>query len=169
MKNIAQFFWDLAGVAGRKATPLPPTTPAKSQKNWAVFFLVGGGWKCWCVPRISHGRSTSKGVGVPHVLALEGQPRKANPQEGTEQGFLDISRPNFTKHSSRQGIMFVNEQQLPVYNSSPCCEFTGDNTALVCHPRCALCRDTFSDSHTFMNTYILEPILSYPVISYTLS
>jgi hypothetical protein len=47
-KNTAQFFWDLAGVAGGKGVALRPTTPANSQKNWVVFFLVGG-------------------VGVPHV------------------------------------------------------------------------------------------------------
>jgi hypothetical protein len=48
-KNTAQFFWELAGVAGCKVTPLPPATPANFQKNWTIFFLAVG-------------------VGVSHVL-----------------------------------------------------------------------------------------------------
>jgi hypothetical protein len=43
-------FWELAG--GRGIT-LHPATPANSQKNWAVFFLAGGGWRFWHAPRIS--------------------------------------------------------------------------------------------------------------------
>jgi hypothetical protein len=51
-KNTAQFFWELAEVAGVVGGRGVALHLANSRKNWVVFFLAGGGWRCWCAPRI---------------------------------------------------------------------------------------------------------------------
>jgi hypothetical protein len=52
-KNTAEKNWELAGMVGRRGVALHPATPANSQFFWAVFFLAGGGWRCWCAPRMN--------------------------------------------------------------------------------------------------------------------
>jgi hypothetical protein len=58
-KNIVQFFWELAEVAGVVGGRGVAMHLANSRKNWVVFFLAGGvgvphvsSWRCWCAPRV---------------------------------------------------------------------------------------------------------------------